>query len=296
MSARFCAGGDAWVRGREIGGGRRCWGGFRAHARCRSETGAPLASAPLSRDPALSGTRREGTIPTVGACAAAALTLAGGGVVGAGFALPRDAGRRPALQAVPALLRGSAVRGFAALSGCDAGPHRENRPEVGSTRSPRPYESAVPRWCTSRCPSHYAERRAGKGTPTSGRHSPPQAGGGKDPEFGGGSPLGRDPGVQRHPGGWVVHALRCASRSGADRRSAFPCLRRHPDCWGSRRTCIFTATGRRSALQLRLGASVSVRGCRSAGVGQRASVSATASSRNRTAFAPHPSRPAPTGR
>ena len=177
----------------------------------------------------------------------AALTLAGGGVVGAGFALPRDAGRRPALQAVPALLRGSAVRGFAALSGCDAGPHRENRPEVGSTRSPRPYESAVPRWCTSRCPSHYAERRAGKGTPTSGRHSPPQAGGGKDPEFGGGSPLGRDPGVQRHPGGWVVHALRCASRSGADRRSAFPCLRRHPDCWGFRRGCIFTATAQRSA-------------------------------------------------
>ena len=38
---------------------------------------------------------------------------------------------------------------------------------------------------------HHAERRAGKGTPTSGqspgggRHSPPQAGGRKDPEFGG---------------------------------------------------------------------------------------------------------------
>ena len=91
-------------------------------------------------------------------------------------------------------------------------------PMNGSTRSPRPYECAVPRWCTSRCPSHQAERRAGKGTPTSGRHSPPQAGGGKDPEFGGGSPLGRDPGVQRHPGGWVVHAFRCASRSGADQR------------------------------------------------------------------------------
>ena len=36
----------------------------------------------------------------------AALTLAWRSVVGAGFALPRDAGRRPAFQAVPALLRG----------------------------------------------------------------------------------------------------------------------------------------------------------------------------------------------
>ena len=34
------------------------------------------------------------------------LTLAWRSVIGAGFALPRDAGRRPALQAVPALLRG----------------------------------------------------------------------------------------------------------------------------------------------------------------------------------------------
>ena len=55
-------------------------------------------------------------------------------------------------------------------------------------------------------PRHRAERRAGTGTPTSGRHSPPQAGGSKDPEFRGGSPLGRDPGVQRHPGDCVVHA------------------------------------------------------------------------------------------
>ncbi len=38
---------------------------------------------------------------------------------------------------------------------------------------------------------------------------------GKDPEFGGGSPLGRDPGVQRHPDGCVVHAFRCASRGDA---------------------------------------------------------------------------------
>ena len=71
-----------------------------------------------------------------------ALTLAGLGVIAAGFALPRDAGRRPALQEnwpevgvpVPARhpfppgygprrepLHGLPVRGFAALSGRDAG-------------------------------------------------------------------------------------------------------------------------------------------------------------------------------
>ena len=34
-------------------------------------------------------------------------------------------------------------------------------------------------------PRHYAERRAGTGTPTSGRHSPPQAGGREGPRVGG---------------------------------------------------------------------------------------------------------------
>ena len=56
MSPRFCADRRYVVRSGEIGGGRRCWCGFRAHAR--------------------SGRR----------------------VVGAGFALTRDAGRRPALH------------------------------------------------------------------------------------------------------------------------------------------------------------------------------------------------------
>ena len=59
----------------------------RATARCRSETGAPCP-----RDSARVAMR--GFV---------AVRLAGRGVVGAGFALPRDAGRRPALQAVPAL-------------------------------------------------------------------------------------------------------------------------------------------------------------------------------------------------
>ena len=45
---------------------------------------------------------------------------------------------------------------------------------------------------------------------------------GKDPEFRGGSPLGRDPGVQRHPDGCVVHAFRGASRSGADLEVGVP--------------------------------------------------------------------------
>ena len=151
---------------------------------------------------------------------------------------------------------------------------------IESARSPRPHESAVPGWCTSRCPSHRAERRAGKGTPTSGQFSrsgpaqPAEGGRREGPRVRDGSPLGRDPGVQRHPDGCVVHTFRCASRSGADRRSAFPCGRRHPLCWGPGATtfsqqlprgrrslaagtiwtvgvpawgCIFTATSRRSA-------------------------------------------------
>ncbi len=53
------------------------------------------------RSPA--GGTGSGRRPASGA--RAALTLAERGVIGAGFALPRDAGRRPALQAVRALLR-----------------------------------------------------------------------------------------------------------------------------------------------------------------------------------------------
>ena len=94
--------------------------------------------------------------------------------------------------------------------------------------TPPVMKSAVPGWCTFRCPSHQAERRAGKGTPTSGqspgggRHSPPQAGGREGPRVRGGSPLGRDPRVQRHPDGCVVHAFRCAPRSGAGLKTGVP--------------------------------------------------------------------------
>ena len=63
----------------------------------------------------------------------------------------------------------------------------------------------------SRCPSHQAERRAGKGTPTSGRQ--PAAGGRREGPRVGRLP-GRDPvfSVVRTVG---VHAFCCASRSGA---------------------------------------------------------------------------------
>ena len=58
-------------------GRKRCR--FRAPARCRSETGAPSRPGYRSAASAKAGS-------------------------GAGFALPRDAGRRPALQAVPAIV------------------------------------------------------------------------------------------------------------------------------------------------------------------------------------------------
>ena len=70
--------------------------GFRAHARGRSETGAPGAAllGRVSRSRAMPvGDRRSM-----------------GGVVGAGFALPRDAGRRPALQGAASVGRVSRCR------------------------------------------------------------------------------------------------------------------------------------------------------------------------------------------
>ena len=70
--------------------GRRC--GFRAPARCRSETGAPR-------------------------------------VVGAGFALPRDAGRRPALH-------GSLVRVSRSRAMPVGGPHRESWPALHAPSGP----------------------------------------------------------------------------------------------------------------------------------------------------------------
>ena len=61
----------------------------------------------------------------------AALTLTGCRVIGAGFALPRDAGRRPAFQAVPAILLGQRWEFRGLRPRCRSeGPHRENWPAL----------------------------------------------------------------------------------------------------------------------------------------------------------------------
>ena len=82
---------------------------FRAPARCRSETGAPAVpalvprlrqrqeAAQVSRSRAMPVGDRRSSRPRARSAASA---KAGSG---AGFALPRDAGRRPALLAVPAI-------------------------------------------------------------------------------------------------------------------------------------------------------------------------------------------------
>ena len=104
---------------------RRRW--FRAPARCRSETGAPGPAVVRGWRCAMRQSRWHGAASSalVSRCRAmpvgdrrsrrracsrlamgdAAVTLAWRSVVGAGFALPRDAGRRPALQ-VAALVCG----------------------------------------------------------------------------------------------------------------------------------------------------------------------------------------------
>ena len=98
--------------------GRRWWCGFRAHARCRSETGAPGggvvgAGFALTRDagrrPALLGRRRWGGFRAYARCRSET-GAPHGGVVGAGFALPRDAGQRPALHGAALVVRVSRSR------------------------------------------------------------------------------------------------------------------------------------------------------------------------------------------
>ena len=58
----------------------------------------------------------------------AVLTLAWVGVIGAGFALPRDAGQRPALQAVPALFHNRRTAIFVPLPGALPGAVSVSRP------------------------------------------------------------------------------------------------------------------------------------------------------------------------
>ena len=79
------------------------------------------------------------------------LTLAGGGVIGAGFALPRDAGRRPALQ-----LSQSAVRGFTSPRTQKAQRQPERRANCGPS--------------TSRWPGHWLQIAPRRNSPSgSGR-------------------------------------------------------------------------------------------------------------------------------
>ena len=125
--------------------GRRWWGGFRAAARCRSETGAP------------------------------------GGVVGAGFALPREAGRRPALQAA---LVGRVSR-------CRAMP-------VGDRRSRRR------RWGGFRAPARCRSETGAPGAASVGRVSRCRA-----------MPVGDRRSWGRRRWGGFRAAARCRSETGA---------------------------------------------------------------------------------
>ena len=100
---RFVVVGDARSRGASRSGA-----GFRAPARCRSETGAPVP--PLSRWAMRDLAARRAAVP--------------------GFALPRDAGRRPALRL---FVVGDARSRGAARSG--AGVSRSRAMPVGDRRS-----------------------------------------------------------------------------------------------------------------------------------------------------------------
>ena len=126
------------------------------------------------------------------------------GVIGAVFALPRvpTGGRRSLAcgqhcrfggphretwrrSLVGGVVRGERMCGFRTPSGRDAGRRPALRCRVPSARvAMRGF-----RWRTASGASlgtlrHHAERRAGKGTPTSGRHSPPEAGGREGPRVG----------------------------------------------------------------------------------------------------------------
>ena len=80
----------------------------------------------------------------------------------------------------------------------------------GRACTPRRHENAVSWTLPVSAPRHHAERRAGKGTPTSGRHSPPKAGGGKDPELGG---FASRPGPRRSASSGWLRGTRLSLRS-----------------------------------------------------------------------------------
>ena len=176
---------------------------FRAPARCRSETGAPAVRL---AGRGVIGARFRAPARCRSETGAPAVRLAGRGVVGAGFALPRDAGRRPALQrrgaASSALL---AVR-LAASVRCA----RSRAMPVGDRRS---MSQLLCKCSPAREPQQSgATRRQGNADLRSAQ--PAEGGRREGPPVPRWSLLGRDPGVQRHPDGCVVHAisLRCAQR------------------------------------------------------------------------------------
>ena len=71
------------------------------------------------------------------------------------------------------------------------------------------------------------------------------------------------PAERRTPAELGVLPVRPPAAGCADRRSAFPDRRRHPDRWRTRGTCIFTATARRSGFPC-------VRAARESGAAERA--------------------------
>ena len=159
--------------------GRRWWGGFRAHARCRSETGGFRAPRRVCRvgDRRSMGRRRLGRVSRSRAMPVGD-RRSWGGVGGAGFALTRDAGRRPALHGAALVVRVSRSRampvgdggaGFAltrdagrrpALGRRWWGGFRASRAmPVGDRRSWRPCDST--RWGTSERAKNKWQRTSG---------------------------------------------------------------------------------------------------------------------------------------
>ena len=165
--------------------------------RCASRSGASLGPRPPRR-----ATRRQGNAdlwsaqPAAGgrqrrtpSCPAGMERWCGHvgkvGVISAGFALPRvpaPTGRTGQRSAFPCGRHHLAGRGSRAEH------FRSNWPalrcRVPSARVACAGFAGVRPAVRVSALRHHAERRAGKGTPTSGRHSPPQAGGREGPRVG----------------------------------------------------------------------------------------------------------------
>ena len=98
----------------------------------------------------------------------------------------RGADRRSAFPCRCVVQASGSTRSRCALRS-GVGHHREKPHDRAVACTPRRHENAVPWTVPVSALRHHAERRAGKGTPTSGRHSPPQAGGREGPRIRGGT-------------------------------------------------------------------------------------------------------------